>query len=246
MPNFNEKTYALFSTPTNKKIIAALEEQGIKVFQFPPLEIEKTVLEEKSIHCIKNLGTFDWVIFPDVLTVDYFLQILEENEIDLFEMDSLQVCAFGETVADRLRFVQLHADIIPTSIEATYVFLALSDYIGKDGLKNLKFLLAKETSLEYEIQEKLIEKGAIVFEMPVYQMKISRADEITKLKILLKSGAIDEFVFSSPADLIALKLYFGDDKISSILSEVKVSAIDKAMFQTLNEHNLKSNKFQPK
>lgn len=246
MPDFSEKTYALFSTPTNKKIIAALEEQGTKVFQFPPLEIEKTVLDEKFVGCIKNLNAFDWVIFPDVLTVDYFLQNLEENKIDLFEMDSVQVCAFGETVADRLRFVQLHADVVPTSIEATYVFLALSDYIGKDGLNNLNFLLAKESTLEYEIQEKLIEKGAIVFELPVYRTKISRADEITKLKILLKSGAIDEFVFSSPTDLIALKLYFGDEEISAILSEVRVSAIDKAMSQTLNEHNLKSNKFQLK
>lgn len=243
MPNLNEKTYALFSTPTNKKIIAALEEKGAKVFQFPPLETEKTVLDEKFIACIKNLNAFDWVIFPDVLTVDYFLQILEENEIDLFDMDSMRVCAFGETVADRLRFVQLHSDIIPTSIEATQIFLALSDYIGRDGLNKMKFLLLKETSLEYEIKEKLIEKGANVFEFPIYQAKISRTDEITKLKILLKSGAIDEFIFSSPVDLIALSFYFGKNRLSAILSDVTVSILDRAVSQTLNEHNLRSNLF---
>jgi uroporphyrinogen-III synthase len=239
MPNSNEKTYALFSNPTNKKIVATLEEKGTKVFQFPPLETEKTSLDEKSVACIKNLNSIDWVIFPDVLTVDYFLQILEETEIDLFEMDSVRVCAFGETVADRLRFVQLHADIIPTSIEAAQVFLALSDYIGKDGLNKLKFLLAKETLLEYEIREKLIEKGANVVAMPVYQAKKMKTDEITKLKILLKGGAIDEFIFSSPTDLIALKHYFGSNEISTILSEINISTIDKAMFQALKEHNLK-------
>ncbi len=240
MSNFNEKTYALFSNPTNKKIITILEKEGTKVFQFPPLTTEMAVLDDKSITRIKNLNAFDWIIFPDVLTVDYFLQILDENKIDSFEMDSMQVCAFGEAVADRLRFVQLHADIIPTSIETTYVFLALSNYIGKDKLNNLKFLLPKEASLEFEIKEKLVESGASIVELPAYKAKISKADEITKLKVLLKGGAIDEFIFSSPTDLIALKLYFDNNRISAIFSEINVSTVDKNMFQTLKEHNLKA------
>jgi uroporphyrinogen-III synthase len=239
MPNSNEKTYALFSTPTNKKIIAALEEKGAKVFQFPPLETEKTVLNEKSISRIKNLNAFDWVIFPDVLTVDYFLQILEENEVDSFDMDSVLVCAFGEAVADRLRFVQLHADIISTSIEAAQVFPALSDYIGKDELNKMKFLLPREVSLDYEIKIRLLETGAEVVELPIYEAKILKTDEITKLKILLEGGAIDEFIFSSPTDLIAVKLYFDNNEIPAILSEINVSTIDRNMFQTLKDHNLK-------
>jgi uroporphyrinogen-III synthase len=246
MTNFNEKTYALFSNPTNKKIIAELEKQGAKVFQFPPLDTEKIVSVEKSVADIKNLNAFDWIIFPDVLTVDYFLQILEENAIDLFEMDSIQVCAFGETVADRLRFVQLHADVIPTSVEAASVFLALSDYIGKDELSSLKFLLPKEISQEFEIKEKLVESGASVVELPIYQAKISRTDETAKLKVLLKGGAIDEFIFSAPTDLIALKHYFNNKLISATLSELNVSTIDKAMFQTLKEHNLKADYFRLK
>lgn len=234
-----EKTYALFANPANKKIAAALEKEGAKVFRFPPLEIEKAILNEKSVSDIKNLYGFDWIIFPDVLAVDYFLQVLEENEIDLFEMDSVQVCAFGEAVADRLRFVRLHADIITASVEPANVFVAVSDYVGKAELSSLKFLLPKAVSLEYEITEKLIGKGANVVELPIYEAKIARADETAKLKVLLKGGAIDEFVFSSPTDLIALKLLFGNSRISTILSETDVSTVDAAMFQTLKEHDLK-------
>jgi uroporphyrinogen-III synthase len=246
MTNANEKTYALFSNPANRKIIAWLEKKGAKIFQFPLLETEKMVLDEKSIADIKNLNAFDWIIFPDILTVDYFLQILEENAIDLFEMDSVQVCAFGETVADCLRFVQLHADVIPTLVEPANVFLALSDYIGKDELHNLKFLLPKETSDEFEIKKKLVESGASVVELPIYQAKISRAVETARLKILLKGGAIDEFIITLPTDLIALKHYFNNRIISKTLSEINVSTIDKAMVQTLKEHNLEADFFQLK
>jgi uroporphyrinogen-III synthase len=242
----NEKTYALFSNPTNRKIVAELENKGAKVFLFLPLEIERTVLDEESVAAIKNLCDFDWIIFPDVLTVDYFLQILQENEIDLFEMDSARVCTFGETVADRLRFVQLHADVIPNSVNVNNVFHALFDYIGQDEFCSLKFLFLKQSSRQYGIKNKLVERGADVFELPIYQAGISGAAEITKLKTLLKGGAIDEFIFSSPTDLIALENYFENESISKTLSEINVWAAHKEMFQTLTEYDLKAKYFQLK
>lgn len=246
MTKLQEKTYALFYTPANKKIVVVLENSGAKVFRFPPLETEKINLDEESIAAVKNLGSFDWIIFPDVLTVDYFLQILQENEIDLFEMDAARVCAVGEAVADRLRFAELHADVVPTSIAAANVFLALSDYIGRDRLGSLRFFLPKESAAQYEIIEKLIGNGATVIESSIYRAKFSATGEIAKLKTLLKGGAIDEFIFSSPTDLIALKCFFDNDSISAILSEINVSAADKAILQTLKEHDLKANFFRLK
>lgn len=246
MTDFNEKTFALFSTPTNKKIVLELEKKGARVFQFPPLQTEKTVLDEKTVVAIKNFLEFDWLIFPDVLTVDYFLQSLRENQIDSFEMDLIQVCAVGEAVADRLRFAQAHADVITNSSEDEAVFLALSDYIGQEKLRSLKFLLLKELSRQPKIKERLIESGANVFELAIYQAKIPNAERITKLKVLLKGGAIDEFIISSPVDLIALQNYFENFSLAEILSEVSISAADKNIFQSLKEHNLKSEMFQPK
>lgn len=246
MTNSDEKTYALFAAPTNRKIVAELERRGAKVFPFSPPATEKAILDEKAESVIKNLDRFDWIIFPDVLTVDYFLEILPEYEIDLFAMDSVGACAFGESVADRLRFMQLHADVIPTSIDATNTFRALSDYIGTDQLSSLEFLLPKEISSVYEIKRRLIETGAGVVELPVYQAKISAANDVAKLKALFRGGAIDEFIFSSPSDLIALKRYFDDDSLAAIMREIKISAIDKAMIQTLQEHHLKADYFRLK
>lgn len=244
MSNRNEKTYALFSTPANKKIISELEKSGNQIFRFPPLEIEALIPDERLIAVLKNLDAVDWIIFPDVLSVDFFLQILEKYEIDLFEMDSVQVCAFGESVADRLRFVQLHADVIPTSISPTNIFIALSDFIGKE-LSNLKFLLPKELSSKYKIEKKLVENGTILVELPIYRATISRNQEITRLKALFRGGAIDEFIISSPVDLIALKIYFDREPLEITFSDAGVSATDKSAFRALCEHNLKANYFRP-
>ena len=235
----DQKTYGLFSTANNRKLIDKLESSGAKVFQFPPIETEKVILDETSISYLQNLTNFDWIIFPDVFAVDYFLQALEELSVDFFEMDAVNVCAIGEAVVDRLRFVQLHADLIPNLVDTENIFAAITNYTNQNGLENVRFLLLKKIDSEIELTEKLTENKACVTEFPIYQARFTDKREVSKLKVLLTGGAIDEFIFSSPADIIALKYLFSGNAMSEILAEIKVSATDEVMFQALKEHNLK-------
>ncbi|HEY0427013.1 MAG TPA: uroporphyrinogen-III synthase [Pyrinomonadaceae bacterium] len=242
----NEKTYALFSNPANRKIVAALAKNNAKIFEFAPVEFGKTD-DEKNTEIIKNnLTEFDWIIFPDVVAVDYFLQILDENQIDLFELDRMRVLAFGEAVADRLRFVQLHADIIPTTIESETIFSNLLDYLGDEDLSRMRFLLPKEIKFETELKHKLINSGASVTEIAVYKAAISEKNNFARLKALLAGGAIDEFIIASPEDLISLKHYLPDGNLSKQLKEIKISAVDEISMQNLRENNLRPLFFQIK
>ena len=235
----DQKTYGMFATAANRKLVRELESDGAKVFQFQAIKTEKMILDKTAIAYLQNLADFDWIILPDVLTVDYFLQALEEVGIDFFELDVVRVCALGEAVADRLRFVQLHADLIPNFVETESVFTSLSNFISQSKLENLRFLLPKEIFSSVEVTKKLTENKAIVTELAIYQATISDKREVSKLKTLLKGGAIDEFIFSSPTDLISMKYIFSDVSISEILAETKISATDEIMFQALKEYNLK-------
>ncbi len=76
--------------------------------------------------------------------------------------------------------------------------------------------------------------------MLVYKVKIEKNLEITKLKTLLRSGAIDEFIFTAPNDFISLKQYFETGKLINIFREVNVSATDAVNFQTAREHKLET------
>jgi len=239
MPNsIADKTFALFENPGSKKIVAELENAGARIIKFPVIEAEKVILNEASKKILNNLQNFDWVIFPDVLTVDFFLQILEENAIDFFELDEMRVCACGEIVSDRLRFVQLHADVIPQTIEPEDVLSALKNYIGEEEFVSLKFLCLKEISSQNAIETELA-VNAQISELGIYQIKTPNGNEIAKLKTLLKGGAIDEFIFYAPTDFIWLKHIFNDEPLDHILSGIKVSAVNGVIFQTIREHNLK-------
>lgn len=238
------KTYAFFETPLNKKLAVQLVEKSVNFFQFPPLQTEKINLNGKEITLLKNINEFDWLIFTDVLAVEYFLQRLTENDIDFFELDSVRVCAVGEIVADRLRFDQIHADVIPNETQAQTVFSAISFYTGENNLKNLKMLLIKEIFVDFALVNLLKKANAELIEMAVYKAKISDKSDTTKLKTLLKGGAIDEFIFSAPEDLIALHHYFPDEnELKTIFEDVKASAIDANIFQHLKENQIKAHYF---
>lgn len=238
-----DKTYALFDTPINKKIIARLNETKTVYFLFPPLETEAVILDDEKKAAALNVGWYDWLIFTDVLAVDFFLQLLTENEIDFFELDAVRVCTFGETVADRLRFVQIHADVIPNKNEAAEIFSAINSYVGVNTPADLKMLLIKRESETLEISDLLSEAKAELIELPIYKAHITDKSEVAKLKTLLKGGAIDEFVFSAPEDLIALKYFFAGNDLPDVLAEIKVSAPDANIYQTLREYDLRPHYF---
>ncbi len=55
MPNSADgKTYGLFDTPLNKKLIVELEKNATGVFCFPPVETEKIVLDEEKKEILRN------------------------------------------------------------------------------------------------------------------------------------------------------------------------------------------------
>lgn len=240
------KTYALFANSANRKLIEEIEKTGSKVFQFERLETEG-VKPGANFEILSDISSnFDWIVFSDVFAVDYFLEILNEQGIDLYELDSIRVLAFGEAVADRLRFVRLHADIITTGEETNSVFSLLSSYIGEAEIANTKFIIPKRLGFDLGLSALLNKSGADVLEVAVYKTISNDKKEISKLKTLLKGGAIDEFIFTSPEDVFSLKNYILPEAISEILFETQVSATDEITFRALTENSLPDAKIKHK
>lgn len=246
MKTFTEsKTYGIFSTPANRKIIKDLEIVGAKVFQFPPFETESIVDADIHLFIKNNFINFDWIIFADTFTVDYFLEILEATKTDLFELDDKRILAFGEAVSDRLRFSQIHSDVIPNSIETEKIFLALVNYLELDELSKANFLFPKFVGYETALKNYLHQAGAGLTEFEIYKIKCERLTEIAKLKALLTGGTFDEFIFNSPEDVFFLQRYLFPKRISDILSEIQASAPNEITMQTLRENNLIPTNFKP-
>jgi Uroporphyrinogen-III synthase len=229
------KTCAVFDTEANRRIINKLQNDDCEMILLPEVSAAKS---NEFVEEIEPLN-YDWLIFPDVYAADFFLEKLIEQGFDLYELDAVRVCAFGEAVSDRLRFAQIHADVIPPKLENETIYESLRDYISGDKeFENLRFLLVKEQSTRLEIAEKLRNLKAEVTEISLYRFQVETDKNLTKLKTLLKGGAADEMIFTSPFDASALNHLFGEP-LSELLKGTRVSATDEVTFQTLIEHGLR-------
>lgn len=230
-----KKTYGLFANPLNKKLIADLQNGGEDLLVFPTLQAHRLELTTETAENLKNLHGFDWIILTDVLAADFFIEGLRELEMDFFELDHLTIGAVGEAVADRLRFVQVHADVIPPKTSDEAVFAAISNYAGV-SLTEAKFLVVSEESAGPMFIENLRAAGATVEKLLVYRAFFTNELENVRLKTLLAGGAVDEFIFSMPEDLLSLKFLTPDTDLTTLLSETRVSAVSEIVFQTLQEN----------
>lgn len=244
------KTYALVENAANEKLIAQLETGGARVVRFPPLEIERIALDEKATAFFNDLTAFDWLIFTDVFAADFFLETLEEDGRDSFELDDLRICALGEAVSDRLRFARVHADVVPVSVETNAVVAALVSYIGENEIAGKRFLVVKKYSSAAEVENVLKATGAEIIELEIYRAEISAraSGDNARLKALLSGGAIDEFVFAAPADFFALEEFFKTERLplSEILRDAKICATDQVTVQFLRERAVKAAPFRRK
>jgi uroporphyrinogen III methyltransferase / synthase len=229
-----KKTIGIVKTAKNRKLIENLEKQGNEIVLFPEPETDFLKIET---NLLSKIYDFDWLIFTDLNAVDFFLGLLEENDFSFFELDRLRICALGEAVSDRLRFRQIHSDVIPADIRAQTVVSALANYIFDESeFSRLKFLIIKEANQLSELSGLLSEKNGFVSEMPVYRSVFPDQSQIPKLKAIVLGGGIDEFVFTAPEDVFSVARLFGSGNLAEIFAEIKIAASDEITLQTFNEN----------
>lgn len=212
----SERAYGVFQTPANTRLIADLSKRGEVSLLLPQTTISKTNFSGEIA-----LWDYDWLVFSDSHSVDVFLESVG-TRVDL---DAHRICAVGESIADRLRFSQHHADVIPALRDAETVARAISEYESLNGLRSL--LLSGDV-VSQKLVDKLKEGGASVTELILYTTE--DLPELSRFKTLLRCGAIDEFIFASPQEVFDL------DRIVTLReAEFTMAATDEITFQTLRE-----------
>ncbi len=233
------KTFGLFENSFNRKTIMDYEAQGTRVIRFPKVIKKSVDLSENDRVHLLDLQHFEWVVFTDVYSVDFFLEFLESNNVDFFELDDLRVIAFGEAVADRLRFVQLHADIIAERIEAKSVFQNLADYLfDADGFRTLKVMVVKCEDINQRLCERLKKASSKVTEISIYRTELE--ENPTKIKVMLKGGAFDEVFLDTVDEVFDLSLLLESGKLPETLKESVVFTKDKIAWQALREFGVEA------
>lgn len=235
---FDRETVGIVRTVKNKKVIELLKNQGKNVIEFPEVKTEKTELNDSEKEILQNIEEYDWLIFTDIFSVDYFLENLNEAEFDLYRLDEFNICANGEAVADRLRFSQIHSDVIPQNKSAQTILSSISGYVfDETEFGNSKFLIVKAENRDDEISKLFIERKLETKTIDVYKIVDANPFETAKYKTLFSDDEIDRFIFTAPEDFESLDQISGGFEFAR--NKIEFETTDEITAQTLIEFSNK-------
>lgn len=229
------KTYALIAGRETEALAAELRNLGNRVLEFP-LALAPYMDQADSL---PDPGNFDWIAFSDIFSAGYFFEAAAGSGVDT---DAVRTCAAGEATVDHLRSLRAHADVVSRS--PGDLLAALSEYLGDNGLAGQKILIPGMRGTGPELGDSLAGAGALVTELPVYEL-IGEPDRgFSKPRSLLVGGGVDEFIFGAGDDIENLLYICETADIRALLSGVNITATRESVLSRLRQFGLSASGFK--
>jgi uroporphyrinogen III methyltransferase / synthase len=210
-----------------------LEELGAGVLEFPMIEIRPPEDLEPLDEAIRDLDSFEWLIFTSVNGVDAFVERLAHWGLDLRGVPrDARVAAIGPATARRLREVGLRVDVVPKEYRAE----ALIEEVTVDSLAGKKVLIPRAHAAREILPEKLREAGAMVVVPPAYE-SVPSSEGKEALAKELEAGQIDCVTFTASSTVENFVGTFGE--AVRLLAETRVACIGPITAETASEHGIR-------
>jgi uroporphyrinogen III methyltransferase/synthase len=201
-----------------------LQDLGATTLEIPTIEIKPPSSTDQIDHAIKNLGSYDWIIFTSVQGVESFMSRMAVLQTDLAVLDSVRVAAIGPATSAALEHLGRSPDYVPDEFLSERIARGLGDLQGK------RILLPRADIASKKLPLLLRDRGATVVEVTAY--RTASPDELNseKLKMAFKAG-VDIVTFTSPSTVCNFVQAFGDVEVGKYLNNVRVACIGPVTFE---------------
>lgn len=219
----------LVDLETTAEFRRQLADAGAHVISCPELRIEAPDSYAALDEAIENLYGYDWLIFIKRHSVSYFLERFRELGHEISELDSLRVCALGESTVESLEAAHVHVDLVPEQMGANAVVTALANYAGgPDGLRGLNVLLPQALIGRDYLKDNLAEIGMRADVVASYRTVTLGDLTLTRLQTLILNGGVDCLVLANRAGADSFAALFDLNDLSRLLRDIAVVSLDKS------------------
>lgn len=178
--------------PDNKEFTKKLQYEGYSVYEFPTITTTENTQDKQVIDAIKNIASFDWIIFTSVKGVNAFIKIAKQLDVKQTTFANKNIAVVGPKTAARVKSYGLEISFTPSQFT--------TEHLGKDlqDITKKKILLARSDIASKQLAIDLQAKGAAVVDIPVYKTEyITNPDH--GIDELLQKDEIDVITFTSPS-----------------------------------------------
>jgi len=212
------------------KLVELLSDLGAECLEYPTIKIVPPDDWEPLDTAVKNLSSYDWLIFTSVNGVNFFFKRLFKNNMDVRALNNLRIASIGPATAKRLFDFGLKSDIIPESYRAESVIEA---FAGED-VKGKKILLPRAKEARPILPVELRKMGAEIDEISSYFTE-AVTDNVQVLISELEQGSIDLVTFTSSSTVRNFYALLPPEKIKALMKGVTIASIGPITSDTAKE-----------
>jgi uroporphyrinogen III methyltransferase/synthase len=173
---------------------AKLEALGANVVEAPAISIEPPEDYGPLDRALRELTSFDWVIFTSANGVHAFFERRRQASAEI-PLSGVRFAAIGPATAGVLEREEpsIHADVVPDRYVAEDVFRVLND---KESLSGKRILLPRASIAREALPDLLRDAGATTVVVTAYRTEPA-LESIERAVRLAESGDIDLVTFTS-------------------------------------------------
>lgn len=231
-PLFGQTVVVTRTRQQASELSESLEALGADVIEAPTIELAPPPDWRVVDQALREMSSFDWIIFTSQNGVTYAKQRLFEIGLDARAFGRAKLAAIGDATATAVRDeLALKVDLCPESFVAEALAEAL---ISKGEVRNKRYLLLRADIARPVLRERLVAaQAAEVRDVPVYETKIAAAlpeglvDAIT-------NRTVQWLTFTSSSTARNFLTLLGHD-YKNKLASIKVASIGPITSKTLRE-----------
>lgn len=207
-----------------------IESLGGEVVEFPTIEIRPPESYGPLDQAIKQIASYDWLIFTSVNGVDQFLNRFEKLGKKIADLAGIEVGAIGPETAKRLTAAQIQPSLVPKQYQAEGILEALisETVLGK------RILIPRAAKARDILPEALRRWGARVDVVEAYQTVLPQVD-VSALCQLLSEGTIDMITFTSSSTATNFAVMLRDQDLPRLLSRAVIACIGPITKKTVED-----------
>jgi uroporphyrinogen-III synthase len=163
----------------------------------PAIKVSSNMEDFEAQTVLDQLSSFDWVVFTSANGANFFIEALE-NRGELKKLKDLKIAAIGPKTADVLIKKIKKPDAMPEKYISTDMAATMGDVNGKN------ILLARASRASKILPKDLIERGAQIRELSVYDLDLNN-DDVMMIEALKTQPKPDYLTFTSSSTVHGMK-----------------------------------------
>lgn len=211
-----------------------IEELGGDATVFPTIEIVPPRSYEPLDRAIREIGSYEWIIFTSVNGVEHFWARFQALKQDIRLLSGIRVAAIGPRTAEALAQAGIKADVVPEEYRAEEILAELKP----DEVHAKRVLLPRAAGARDVLPKTLAEWGAEVDEIEAYRT-IGANGDTSGLRAELLAEKVDMVTFTSSSTVSHFAALFPEDAVGELLARTAVACIGPITQKTAEDNGIR-------